>query len=81
MLDFSTKGKLAEIAEATGGRSFVISNADDLLGVYERIESELRSQYLLAYAPPPGGKNEYRRVQVKVNRRGAKARTIPGYSP
>ena len=44
------RDKLNGLAQATGGRAFYISKAVELAGVYERIEEELRSQYLIAYA-------------------------------
>lgn len=80
-LDLGARRKLEQLAAATGGRSFFIANADQLAGVYERIESELRSQYLLAYAPVSSTQKGFRRVQVRVARPGATARTIPGYTP
>jgi Ca-activated chloride channel family protein len=81
-LDIGARHKLANLAAATGGRSFVVGKAAELAGVYERIERELRSQYLLAYAPDRGASGGgFRRVEVKVKSRGATARTIPGYSP
>ncbi len=81
-LDGDARGKLNALAEATGGRSFVINDAAELAGVYQRIEAELRSQYLLGYAPDrPSSLKGYRKVEVKMTRRGATARTIPGYTP
>jgi Ca-activated chloride channel family protein len=69
---------LAKLAEETGGRTFVIGSADELKGVYKEIETELRSQYLLAYeSNQSGGEERFRKVEVKV--KGGKARTIRGY--
>lgn len=69
---------LAKLAEETGGRTFVIGSADELKGVYKEIETELRSQYLLAYeSNQPAGEERFREVEVKV--KGGKARTIRGY--
>ncbi len=74
------KRKLTELAEETGGLAFFIQRAEELAGVYDRIEAELRSQYLLAYATDGGGE-AFREVEVKVRRGGLKARTIRGYYP
>jgi len=72
------KHKLAKLADETGGRAFVIKSADELQGVYGQIETELRSQYLLAYeSDQPEGEERFRQVEVKV--KGGKARTIRGY--
>ncbi len=81
-LDMAARSKLQRLAEVTGGRSFVINDAAELAGVYQRIEAELRSQYLIGYIPTrPASEKGYRKVEVKVTRRGTSARTIPGYSP
>ena len=75
------RNKLNGLAKVTGGRSFFISRAEDLAPVYDEIERELRSQYLLAYTSNrAGGGEEYRQVEVKVKGR-FKARTISGYYP
>ena len=75
------RNKLSDLAKVTGGRSFFISQAEDLAPVYDEIERELRSQYLLAYnSNRTGGGDEYRQVEVKVKGR-FKARTVSGYYP
>ncbi len=76
------RNKLNDLAKVTGGRSFFISRAEDLAPVYDEIERELRSQYLLAYnsSRTGGDDDEYREVEVKVAGR-FKARTISGYYP
>ena len=75
------RSKLSSLSKETGGRSFFISKAVELNGVYDAIERELRSQYLLAYlSDAPQGSEEFRFVQVKVKGR-LKARTISGYYP
>ncbi len=82
-LDVSVRRKLSTLAEETGGRSFFISEAAELTTVYDEIEDELRSQYLIAFAPdrPPTSEDEFREVEVEVLERGLKARTIRGYYP
>jgi VWFA-related protein len=81
-LNLKARRKLESLATETGGRVFFIDRAEELFGVYEEIEEELRSQYLLAFAsdrPPQAG--EFRNVEVKVKKSGLKARTISGYYP
>ena len=74
--------KLTNLAEETGGRVFFIGQAEELVGVYDEIEEELRSQYLLAYTSDlPKTDGAYREVEVKVKKGGLKARTIRGYYP
>ncbi len=58
---------LSEIAEVTGGRAFVLDNANDMPALAKRIGSELRTQYLLGYRPeevPRDGK--WHKVSVKL---------------
>jgi VWFA-related protein len=74
--------RLKTLSEETGGRAFFIQKASELDSVYEEIERELRSQYLLAYASDrqdhaPG----FRNVEVEVSGGKLKARTIRGYYP
>jgi VWFA-related protein len=73
-------GKLRELAAETGGRSFFISDADELRAVYAEIEEELRSRYMLAVAPPPrqGDGEGFREVKVEVGQRGLGVRTARG---
>ncbi|MBV8202490.1 MAG: VWA domain-containing protein [Acidobacteria bacterium] len=74
--------KLVQIANETGGRSYFIDRVIELSGVYRGIESELRSQYLLAYqSSKQGSDGKFRTVEVKLNRPGLEARTVPGYYP
>jgi Ca-activated chloride channel homolog len=78
-LNVTLKDKLKTLSDETGGRYFFIKNADELNDVYEEIEAELRSQYLVAFSSENAGDGEYREVEVKVQGRGLKARTARGY--
>lgn len=72
------RNRLRELARETGGRAFAIRAASELTGVYQEIEDELRSQYLIAYAPDGQGEPDtFREVEVEV--KGGEARTIRGY--
>jgi VWFA-related protein len=74
--------KLENLAQETGGRTFHIGEASELAGVYEEIERELRSQYLVAYnSTLPDGERGFREVEVEVRGGKLKARTIRGYYP
>jgi len=58
---------LDNLALQTGGRLYTVSDIDALPAIGERISRELRSQYLLGYAPRhPPQPGKYRRVQVKL---------------
>ena len=81
-LDLQNRGRLAKLADETGGRSFFIDSASELDGVYAAIEDELRSRYLLAYQPKePPREGEFRAVEVRVAGEGLRVKTIRGYYP
>ncbi|HEX7185004.1 MAG TPA: VWA domain-containing protein [Thermoanaerobaculia bacterium] len=80
--DFDIRVKLQKLADETGGRPFFIDSARELERVFNEVETELRSQYLLAYQSPKGKDDDkFRAVEVKMSRPGLEARTIKGYLP
>jgi Ca-activated chloride channel homolog len=79
--DFSARRKLAELARATGGQSFFVSRASELDQVYDVIEEELRSRYLLAFSSDRARGGGFRTIEVEVARSGVTGRTIRGYVP
>jgi Ca-activated chloride channel homolog len=63
---------LQTITESTGGAMFFPDTPQELPAIFDRIDSELRTQYRLAYYPyPRGAANTYRKIEVKV---------LPGYT-
>lgn len=59
---------LSELAEATGGRAFVVENPNDLANIAIKIGLELRNQYVLGYQPrSPKYDGKWRRLKVKVS--------------
>jgi VWFA-related protein len=80
--DDAAHKKLSKLAEATGGRSFLIQSAAELAPVYRQIEEELRSQYLIAYQSSNTTEaTDFRRVELKVDRPGLEVKTLQGYYP
>ena len=78
----NARRRLSSLAEETGGQSYFIKQIDDLSKIYERIEREMRSQYLLAYQSTNTRQDdEFRSIEVKVGRSGASVRTMSGYYP
>jgi Ca-activated chloride channel homolog len=58
---------LQTITESTGGAMFFPDTLQELPVIFDRINSELRTQYRLAYYPEPRGPaNTYRTIEVKV---------------
>lgn len=70
---------LADIAEETGGRFFLVDEVDAALSAAVQIRDDLRHQYWLAFRPsrPPDGR--FRPITIKVKRHGAEVRTRAGY--
>ncbi len=71
----------AELATATGGRSFFVQDPRELATTLTAVAHELRSQYLLGYAParPVSGEPEWRSIEVTVNRPDVRVRAREGY--
>jgi Ca-activated chloride channel family protein len=68
------------LALETGGRSFFPNKIDDLNGVYTQIADELASQYTIGYVSKnPRRDGAFRRIDVRVTRQNATARTKRGY--
>lgn len=59
---------LAEVTDVTGGRTFTVSNPNDMSDVAAKIGVELRNQYVLGYRPTkPARDGKWRKVRVKLN--------------
>lgn len=71
--------RLKELVRSVGGRVFVTRVGGDLSAIYDKIDEELRSQYLLSYYARDAGGERFRELSVDVDRAGLKARTIAGY--
>ncbi len=70
---------LITITDSTGGAMFILEDLNQLDSMFDQINRELRTQYLLGYypnpTPPPGS---YRRVELKV-KTGDTVRFRKGY--
>lgn len=76
-------GVLRKLAQNTGGEAYFPRDLQEVKGLCETIARDLRSQYMMSYAPPEkGAKDDYRRIQVRVkDPQGRKltVRTRTGY--
>jgi Ca-activated chloride channel family protein len=80
--DISGTSKMKALAAETGGIAYFIKDVKQLKETYAQLEKELRSQYLVSYYTESTRKDQaYRPVEVKVNRPGARVRTIRGFIP
>jgi Ca-activated chloride channel homolog len=57
---------LSDLAELTGGRMYPAGRADQLADISTHISRELRTEYLLGYAPSLHHDGKYHRITVKV---------------
>lgn len=70
---------LKQLADATGGQMLQVKSSGDLAPAFQRILTEFRSRYVLAYSPEgvaPGG---FHRLEVSVPRRRAVVKARSGY--
>lgn len=74
---------MEKIAEATGGTSFIPARLEELPAMFNRIASELRSQYLLQYySNNEGAAGRYLRIKVTLPAQPAnRVRARQGYYP
>jgi Ca-activated chloride channel family protein len=79
--EIDVRYKLSKLSSETGGSVFYIEQARDLHRIYDEIQDELRSQYILGFYPAPDVKSggKWREVNVQVTE--GKAKTIKGYFP
>jgi Ca-activated chloride channel family protein len=79
-LQMDQRVKLRTLAELTGGLAFFPTVIKDLDGTYDKIAAEIRSQFTLGYLSTNTNLDgSWRKVEIKVNRPGAKVRTRQGY--
>jgi len=78
----STRWQFNKLASATGGRAFFVSEKSGLDAIYDEINREMRTQYLIAYTSnSERPADELRKIKVEVDRKKVKVRTITGYYP
>ncbi|MEJ2084987.1 MAG: VWA domain-containing protein, partial [Acidobacteriota bacterium] len=68
--DRMVRGRMLRLAGETGGRAYFVSGVGEIDRVYAEIETDLRSQYLVAY-----------QSSSTSSQSGLKATTVPGYYP
>jgi VWFA-related protein len=72
-------GVLATLAEATGGRAFVLPNLKRLDRVFSEIQDELRSEYLASFHPAASNQCGYHSLSVRPRDRALRVRARHGY--
>jgi VWFA-related protein len=70
------------LANATGGRYYLVNETQTLDAGFDQIEEDLRHQYSLGYTPdPPPTGSSYRRIRLTTRGSGLAVRTRDGYYP
>ncbi|HKR65012.1 MAG TPA: VWA domain-containing protein [Thermoanaerobaculia bacterium] len=78
--DVDVRYKLGKLSTETGGTTYYIEQARELQHVYDDIQSELRSQYILGFYPAQDVKpGKWRELVVQANE--GKVKTVKGYFP
>jgi Ca-activated chloride channel homolog len=73
--------KLNRLASETGGTSYYIDQARDLHRIYDEIQAELRSQYVLGFYPGADVRSGGKWRELTVQSTEGRVRTIKGYFP
>jgi Ca-activated chloride channel homolog len=80
--NISGTSKMKALAAETGGVAYFLRDTKGLKETYDQLEQDLRSQYLLTYHTESlRNDQQYRTIEVKVDRPDAKVRTIRGFIP
>ncbi|OFW13687.1 MAG: hypothetical protein A3F70_13875 [Acidobacteria bacterium RIFCSPLOWO2_12_FULL_67_14] len=73
----SQRGRLREIAEATGGQAFFPLAMKDIEAAYEKIVAQIRNQYTLGYTSTNTARDgRWRTVEIRVTRPDLKSSRI-----
>lgn len=76
------KKVLEKLSNETGGRMFEVSKKLTLPLVFDRIQEELRSQYIIGYTPHAGGsKDRFRKISLRTKDKKLKVYSRSGYYP
>jgi len=71
---------MRQLANDTGGRVFRIAGSAALDQIYDEIEKEIRSQYILSYSPSNTKKDgKFRKIEVKASNRDYYVSARRGY--
>ncbi len=65
--------------QLTGGRLHEVDRDDDLSKTFRSILDEFRHRYLVTYTPRDVPKDGWHKLEVRVNRSGARVKARPGY--
>ena len=70
---------LEELASITGGQLHEVARDEELSKTFRAILDEFRHRYLITYTPRNVAKEGWHKLEVRVNRPGARVKARPGY--
>ncbi len=80
-MDIEARSKVNRLCSETGGTAYYVDAASELKKIYDDIQNELRSQYVLGFYPATDVKTGSKWREVTVQTAEGKAKTIRGYFP
>jgi VWFA-related protein len=77
---YSGASVLKKMADETGGRLFEVGGKNSLESIFEQIQQEMRTQYLIGYTPTNSQKDgSYRKVDLHPHDKDLKIQVRKGY--
>ena len=74
------EGTLRKISEETGGHVFKVDRKNSLQQIFQQLQQEMRSQYMIGYTPANDVKDgSYRKLEIKLANKDLKAQARKGY--
>lgn len=79
-LGSSGGGPLKQLSEETGGRVFNVGGKNTLPAIFQQIQDEMRTQYLIGYTPTNEKRDgTYRKIDLKTHDKDQKVQVRKGY--
>jgi VWFA-related protein len=74
------EGALRKMSEETGGHMYKVDRKHSLDQVFQELQDEMRSQYMIGYTPINEAKDgSYRKIDIKLANKDLKAQARKGY--
>jgi VWFA-related protein len=79
-IGYSGSSVLRHMAEETGGRMFEVRGRETLESIFQQIQDEMRTQYMIGYTPANSKKDgSYRRIDLRTQAKDQKIQVRKGY--
>jgi VWFA-related protein len=79
-MGYGGAGALRHMSEETGGRMFEVRGRDTLESIFQQLQDEMRTQYMIGYTPTNSKKDgAYRKIDLKTAQKEQKVQVRKGY--